>query len=371
MHSEFTSSRLLIDGVSMTIKFLPLCHPEHAYHFIRKFCDYNRFCDHDDEQKKLYIGDMGEHLIDTVADELQKVFIGKSELWPTDKASFRRSRTYEYTAKLRGDIHLSFKQITGIKSIKSKTELYGPWLPDQKPRYDYDYHIQDSDSQIRIEWNPQMANISILGKFFNFLSTHTSLDPLNDIKITRFDWAIDVPYNVDLSLVTTKKIVDISTYNGKNGQTKYLGSTKSDSFIRIYDKKQQLAKKFGESHPNKDYFRFELENKKGFMLNDTFAATENIFEMISFLCPDKLINCDDLLISSYKIIADLTGEDFDSVVSDQMKGHERKKIWRLKKKYRTYESESIQHPSAIFEENSIDIWEDFRNNLLFLFKGEK
>lgn len=360
----FDSPVVSIDKISMVINFLPLVDREHAYHFLRKlgFLE-NRF----------ETGDVSEIDTDwtmTVADIFQTATL-EDPILCASGISFKGSQKYQYAIQLPHGIHFEFMRNKYVRLIE-KIELYGPYRPNDQKRYHSVYETIDTKAQIRLEWNPNNTDISVMKNIFKLIALATGFDPLNDIKITRLDTAVDVPWSIDLTMITSiKNVYQRTDSDNSGGLTKYIGSLSSDRYVRVYDKKTQLKKKKDINHPNKEFYRFESVRQKGlsFLLGEHNKATEDLFSNLAIINTSKLNDCNDLLINAFFDIARLTNTHFDSVVNERMRGEERKKIWRLKKKFRTYTQSEITHPSVIFNEKFPDVWGVFKTNLVSLFGG--
>lgn len=366
-YEKFIDPIVSIDKISMVINFLPLINRQHAYQFLRKtgILKTNRFD-----------GDITE--IDTVdwtgdvCEALQILILDDSYL-SGGSGGFKQSSHYSYTIQLPIGVYLEFGRNKNARLLH-KLEYYGPYREDDPIRYHSIYETYETASQMRIEWNPNKTDISIMKHFFRFISYASGFDPLNDIKISRMDVAVDVSHEVDLCMVTSTKNVDQNTYTDRSGGiTKYIGSTASGTFTRTYNKKEELRKKSKIIHPNDHFYRFESVRKKdkGFFLGDDDEACKDMFDKILIIDSEKLLKCDDLLIKSFFTIARLTDVHFDAVVNESMKGCERTKVWRLKKKFRQYEKSTQLHPSVIFNKQFNSVWKKFKNNFLSSFNKEK
>jgi hypothetical protein len=360
---KFIDPIVSIDKISMVINFLPLVDREHAYQLLRKLgaITSNRF---DDDITSITSIDWTAE----VCDYLQELILGDPSMG-ANSGGFKRSAKYEYSIQLPVGIHFEYQRNKNVRII-DKIELYGPYKEKDPIRYHSVYETYDTASQIRLEWNPNNTDISILKPFFKLVSFAPGFDPLNDIKITRMDTAVDVSHEIDMSMITSIKSVDQSTYSDRQGGlTKYIGSMSSDRFIRVYNKKIELKKKTKTEHPNEHFYRYEAvkQKGKGFLLCEDDKATEDIFDSLAIIDGERMESCSDPLIKAYFDIARLTESHFDAIVNEGMKGCERKKLWRFKKKFRDYTKDCETHPSIIFNEQFKHVWKKFKTSFLMLF----
>ena len=367
-YTFFDSPCLSVDKASLLIKFKPLIERDSAYHWLKSLglLNSNRFVDGDP-------ADIDTDWCPLVLDVLQQAIEDDNEVFGID-SNFKPNSYYNATCMLPIGVHLSMGKNKNARLI-DRIEHLGPYQQGKPVRYWSKYETFDCDSQIRLEYNPNNSSLDLLRPFLSLLSKAPGFDPLTDIVISRIDWAVDLPYAVDMMLLTSAHSITQETISDKmGGVTKYIGSRKgSDNYIRLYDKKKQLKKMKKIEHPNSEFFRFEAVNKKVFELGDTEGALNNLFTKIMMLSKERLENNNDLsstglLISAYYDISVLSDCHFDAVVDDKMRLCERKKKWRLKKKFREYEKSTLDHPSQIFALHRKQVWNVFKKNILLNFR---
>ena len=104
----------------------------------------------------------------------------------------------------------------------------------------------NSEDIFRMEFNPN----KVQGEYISFI--HRICQRLKYPNITRIDWAVD--YEQDMSQYEFKQLTSRSTieYKSRGGhlETLYIGSPKSDNFIRIYNK--GLEKKKHHADPEEE-----------------------------------------------------------------------------------------------------------------------
>ncbi len=155
-----------------------------------------------------------------------------------------------------------------------------------------DYFIQWECSQnkvetIRIEFNPNKADLQPLAAFFSVFKSHS----LNFARITRLDVAIDYGMYINplCWLVKNTPYSSRFEYNSML-KTRYFGSRSSDIQIRIYDKAFELKEHGIVDFDLKDFWRVEAQVKaiqgETFNLLDVAKVKNfNPFERLEFYDP--------------------------------------------------------------------------------------
>ncbi len=171
-------------------------------------------------------------------------------------------------------------------------EIVGAPLYKNSVKWCYDYFIQWECIQskietIRIEFNPNKANLKVLPAFFSVFKSHS----LQCARVSRIDIAID--YGIYLNpLCWRANNVSYSSRFEYNSilKTRYFGSSSSDVQLRIYDKAFELkCHGAGDSIDIEDFWRVEAQVKaiKGdnFLLLDDSICSFNPFERLGFYDP--------------------------------------------------------------------------------------
>lgn len=179
-------------------------------------------------------------------------------------------------------------------------------------------------------------------------------DCLNSIhaKVSRFDLAYDL-YNIDLNLpeylfkkymsgLLSSKFLKFSYEHGLSdrnlndtAQTFYLGSKKSDFYIRVYDKKAENSIK-GVEDMSKSHYRIEFSTRHERAHNLYEACMKNYFDgtlyeyatglILNYICP-KIIN-KKMYESNINVMEDdpIFISLFDEVVKKKVQSFERGKL---------------------------------------------
>lgn len=362
---SFSKPRLSVDKATLMIDFLPLYDNEQAFHWLKKIGFSERYeidysiNDRDDwcDEACLFLTDFFD---------LREELSGNTE--------FRASSNYNCVAQLPIGINLQFSRPKQSKLI-AKHELYGPYREGEKVRYAKEYEKYDCKGQIRIEWNPNNTDITILKDFFFYISRALAFNPLENLRFTRIDWAVDQPSALELLLISNKKnnVIGRTLVSQSGSMTREFGSRNSDKFIRIYDKKGQLKDVKKLVHENKHYFRIEGQNGKGFLISEDEEAKENLFQDLVMGENSILTNntetssaYDDLILA-YHSLAISSGLAFADVAKKMLKNNSQKKK-RLMRRFRSFILSNPIHPAKVFDDLKDDIWATFKNNLLSCFE---
>lgn len=140
-------------------------------------------------------------------------------------------------------------------------------------KWNFEYFIQWDCVQndwptIRLEFNPNKADLSRLKIFFSALSGQA----FESTRISRIDIAVDYAIYIDPSGWSNPAVNVDTVYNFNHRPvTRYFGSPKSDLQIRVYNKAKELADKNDLSLPC-PFWRVECQllkiNKNDIDLND-------------------------------------------------------------------------------------------------------
>ncbi|MFV8240985.1 replication initiation protein [Aerococcus urinaeequi] len=175
---------------------------------------------------------------------------------------------------------ISIDKITIVGDLKSETEKY---LADElsinplvtlhslgSSRFNADIenicHVEYdklknqsiSRRNMRVEFNPNNLNDEQKKMIFDLF-----VSKMKNVGFSRIDIAFDVKKDLSDFYVMFDTPTKSTNFYGVDGkvETKYFGSRRSDRYIRIYNKKQQLLDVFENQIADKDYWRIEFELK--------------------------------------------------------------------------------------------------------------
>lgn len=132
-------------------------------------------------------------------------------------------------------------------------------------------------SPMRIEFNPN----NLTKEELEFIQ-RSFLDNMRDKHFTRIDLAFDLEHNLEDYYIMSDKGIKKTVIYGKSDkvESKYFGVRSSDRYIRIYNKKKQLAELHDKEIENENLWRIEFELKKS-MVN----KWDKCFDDLSVLKP--------------------------------------------------------------------------------------
>jgi len=135
-------------------------------------------------------------------------------------------------------------------------------------------------SPMRIEFNPN----NLTKEELEFIQ-QSFLDNMRDKHFTRIDLAFDLEHNLEDYYIMSDKGIKKTVIYGKsdNVESKYFGVRSSDRYIRIYNKKKQLAEVHDKTIENENLWRIEFELKKS-MVN----KWDKCFDDLSVIKPAYL-----------------------------------------------------------------------------------
>ena len=167
---------------------------------------------------------------------------------------------------------------------------YNQGLYSSSCKWYEDYFIQwkvnrDTEESVRIEFNPNKANLTYLSAFFSAWWCYP--DTLKNVKVTRLDVAIDYAryLNPVCWVCSNTSVSQSNEFNGKV-KTRYFGAKNSDVQIRIYDKAKQLQ---DEEKITLNFSLWRCEavikswNKEElFLLNEKLVSSFNPFDRLEY-----------------------------------------------------------------------------------------
>lgn len=115
-----------------------------------------------------------------------------------------------------------------------------------------------SRRNMRVEFNPNNLNDEQKKMIFGLF-----VSKMKNVGFSRIDIAFDIKKDLSDYYVMLDTPTKSTNFYGVDGkvETKYFGSRRSDRYIRIYNKKQQLLDVFENQIEDKDYWRIEFELK--------------------------------------------------------------------------------------------------------------
>lgn len=143
----------------------------------------------------------------------------------------------------------------------------------------------------RIEFNPNKINWAVFKVFLGKIIGYFPSVELKDmIKFNRLDIAIDYPMDVNPNLVTVSGSRKGFVASGSRGiESVYFGHRSSDYFMRIYNKKLELKQKQKTIYEGEHLWRFELEMKKDFHIEQSLDFIYQYFDKLQVYKADSTL----------------------------------------------------------------------------------
>lgn len=218
----------------------------------------------------------------------------------------------------------------------------------------------ESDSKLRIEFNPsklKLAEISLLLQLIG-------LRRLQSSNISRIDVAIDYGRKLNPLAFFDKFIRKHSVYWGKDSgaQSVYLGSKKSDKFIRIYDKRLEQKESFNVDVDG-SWWRVEAEIRSGFYWLSSwyYDPKSNPFKNLSYV--EKFYFKNDNYISrlAENFILHNGIQAFIAICDKQDRQRVKKRIEELRTNI--VPVENFEQPCEVFQKQFVIVWGLFKNEI--------
>lgn len=217
---------------------------------------------------------------------------------------------------------------------------------------------------IRLEFNPNKADLSVLPAFFSVLKSHS----LEVARVSRIDVAIDYAIYLNPLCWTCKDVSKEAQYlDSSTLQTRYFGAPTSDTQIRIYNKVAELKDNGAGELDIKDFWRVEAQinkvHRENFFLQDVATISGfNPFERLGFYDPYGFDFQKQGLFSLFVATARAYGVEF---AADQLDFKTRKRcLARLQECSRKL---SFNAPAVIYRELFGAVYKRFVDRLQALF----
>lgn len=147
-------------------------------------------------------------------------------------------------------------------------------------RTGYNRTITSNGITLMFGYNRQDILIEISGTGCDTLRHYKLLDKLlNEITVTRLDIAYDVkcdtrPIYVLNKQIGSNRMKTFSQIKSSTGETAYIGSQKSERYLRIY--------RFDPPHERSDWLRFEFVLRKQYATHfqDIYNDTHNLMDLV-------------------------------------------------------------------------------------------
>jgi hypothetical protein len=290
----------------------------------------------------------------------------KSPVLSLDRVTMMlRTREYDQT-------EIDFSRIT--EKIESRFEKRIAVL--KNPRYHCSFMYSHEGTEInicyspsfsqetrygfRMEFNPNKVDFKQVSEFLCEIVGYLAKVEMKDfIKFNRLDIAIDLPIDLNPNLITVPGSQKSFIVSGSNGiESIYFGHRSSDFFLRVYNKKKELLKKQKIDYEGKHLWRIELELKKEFKLEQSYAFIKDYFTKINFFnCCERTGDWKlDLII--FKSIQE--GYDINVVLK------ELPKCTRIayKKKLNRYNHKNVLNINGIVSRQLSKVFGDFKKQIL-------
>lgn len=247
------------------------------------------------------------------------------------------------------------------KKISSFAYIDSFGVSDENKEESFTFSSEPSVYGIRIEYNPNKADLSVLKNFFSYFPCRSKVDLPKLLRVSRLDIAIDYPVRLRPEFILCNRHKKSFLALGTSGvETVYFGSRQSQTFFRIYDKNKELLET-GKKGVTGDLWRVELESKKPFLLSEVpFEVFADTFDRLSFLRLPASADWEDQLVFSHA-----AQWGFDSVFGMMPSATRKRWIQRLRNPQ--FSETVISAPGLVCRDQLPQVFERFRSSVLSCF----
>jgi len=277
------------------------------------------------------------------------------------------TKLYAYHYRIK-DIDIQFCTKLPKSKRLNDSDFVEIWGNEEDKARGYMYEFYNNAYNIRIEYNPNKADISLLAEILNTLRTGFYKDSYSSefIRITRVDFAFDYPEAVNPALVNFRKSRKYANIGGTQGlETDKRGAQKSTFNLCVYDKKKEYSEKFNIFYPGKCLWRIELRCHHTWFIHELPGIGHNVLPRIEIFNAGQQTG--DYMMDFILMI----GLHWGIRTPLGMLPHTTRE--RYLKAYRTLNLPTIKHPSDLYHESFRTVWDLERDKILssFGFEPEK
>ncbi len=310
-------------------------------------------------QSDLGLQDNRGRLIHDLIEKFKEAFL---ELYD-DTESLQYSletKLYGYHYRIK-DIDIQFCTKMALHKKIDDQDYIEAWGNEEEKAKGYMYEFYSHDYNIRIEYNPNKADLSLISKALEMFKYHWYRDHSKSIfmKISRIDFAFDYPLPVNPCLVNFRLARCNNIHGGTSGvETVYYGSKRSAFNLKIYNKKLEYKKMQNLVYPGEFLWRIELQVNQGFFVQDFPGIINSLNRIEIFHSGQKTGDWKmDLLLKNaiHWGMANVLN-DLPSTTKET-----------YRKNYRDLQIAPLKHPTELYIENIKDCWCNLRNSILSAF----
>lgn len=260
------------------------------------------------------------------------------------------------------DIDIQFCTKLPRSNRNTNEEMIEVFGDDEDKARGYMYEFYSNDYNIRIEYNPNKADISLLKEVLFFIHDYFYFEfrTAEFIKISRIDFAFDYPLPLNPALIHFTRSRKYNVCGGSEGiETVYYGAQKSEFNLVVYDKKKEYAQKHNTFYPGSELWRIELRCHHTWFIQDLPGIGMSVLPRIE-------------IFSSGLRSGDW---QFDLILRDAMHWGIRNSLAmipdttrkRYLKKFREFSVEPIEHPGDLYLKHFRGVWDLERDKILSAF----
>ena len=225
----------------------------------------------------------------------------------------------------------------------------------------YMFEFYSNDYNVRIEYNPNKADISLLSEVLFFVNEYfyKHYRTAEFIKISRIDLAFDYPLPVNPALIHFKQSRKYNVCGGSEGiETVYYGAQKSTYNLVVYDKKKEFEQKDNVLYPGAYLWRVELRCHNTWFIQD-LPGLAGVMQRIEIFSSGLSSGdwCFDLILRDamhWGIKNSL------NMIPDRTKA-------RYLKMFREFSVSPLEHPGDLYFKNFRSVWDIERDKILKTF----
>jgi len=274
------------------------------------------------------------------------------------------TKLYQYHYRIQ-DIDIQFCTKLPKNKRISDDDYIEVWGDDRDKARGYMYEFYSNDYNVRIEYNPNKADISLIAKMLAFFKLTFYRDSYISqfLRITRVDFAFDYPEPVNPALVNFKRSRKHNVCGGSEGiETVYHGAQKSTFNLVVYDKKKEYLEKDNILYSGAYLWRVELRCHHVWYVQDLPEIGRTVLPRIEIF--NAGLQTGDWQMDMALMVAVHWG------IRNALAMMPSTTRERYLKSYRELNLPTIKHPGDLYLENFRNVWEPERNKILRAFGFE-